>query len=452
MHNRVSLVSLVALCLAQACAVFGPTQDALLPSSASELEFQGLVTAPNQEVRLQARDARGAFVTFATARSARTAMVLPNGTRVYPWSARSAVSPWSEGECGPEAFVRAVVVVLRTEVALTTFTPQGAACVQRAMAEGTSYQDAITRCGASDGASMPIRLEAEPLHHPGDLVVTTQAEADALQCVTHVDGDLTITGVEPSVALPRLREVSGDLLITLGLVVSSSGPAYGRAELPRLRRVGGELRLTAVAWGASFPSPAADFGMPALSEVGRDLEITLEQFNTEPSGLPSLLELQGALRFTTLRGSDVSASRLLRGLERVHGDVTLSGGHNVGSLLPALRRVDGDVLVREMAIPGGALPELERVEGELTLEAVGSASVPTARLGRMTPLSVGALSVLDTPHDQIPLHDSARVDAEGAIHFRDNASVCTSLIDAFVLVQRAAGWRGALDTSGNGGC
>lgn len=92
----------------------------------------------------------------------------------------------------------------------------------------------------------------------GDVVISTQAEADALSCYGAIEGDLTIGGSSRlHVSLPRLHRVSGN--------VALSGGARRRV-LRSLERIGGDLSLGS---GIAFVRPQ----LSSLLSIGGSLRI-----------------------------------------------------------------------------------------------------------------------------------------------------------------------------------
>jgi len=308
----------------------------------------------------------------------------------------------------------------------------------------------------------------------GDVVITTQAEADALSCVTRICGSLTVRPVEPVVTLPNLREITGALNIEVEPTAPGRFVTAEQVVLPELRELGGKLSFQHLNgdYGAEV-----ELGLPLLAAVPGDVELVLSSFNGHNTGLAGLSFIGGDLTITArgdfyafdllealtrvdgdvhVRTNAGSSGSVLRGLQSVGGDLTLDYlSRLAGNVLSSLREVDGDLNILRSYWGPDQFLELQRVGGTFRVQGIpGIDPVPgSAIAGSPAGLQLGALELRQTNYPVVPLVAGTAVAECGAIVIEDNADLCQTSVDDFVSAQAAAGWSGPLSVSGNlGSC
>jgi hypothetical protein len=324
-------------------------------------------------------------------------------------------------------------------------------------------------CGQSLGGV--FKLTTGDTSWSGDVVLTTQAEADALACVTEIDGNLTVRPTESVVRLPALQEVSGDVLIEVNDTTAGDFSTAERADLPALTTIGGTLHFHHLMGGYGS---TVELGLPALTALAGDLDLVLSSFNGDSEGLAALASVAGNLTITAV--GDLYVSDLLPALTQVQGDVLVqSNAGSSGYILNQLESVGGTlelISLSRLAQPsfdnltavGGDLrmagvysdvsrfPSLSDVGGTLALDGDSAASIPaTALIGSAGGLSIGALRIDDTSRPIVPLPAATQLSPTGSVVVTDNALMCQASVDAFIAAREAEGWTGPLTVSGNTG-
>jgi hypothetical protein len=458
---RAALAALV-LTASSGCVVTEPG-DGAVRDPAAPVSFSGYTLFPSQGVELESRNAGGSFAQFTRTRAGTTPLVLSDGNRLYPWNVAAVVPDWHGSGCDRSAVVRAVAA--GTGIPLMTFDEEGAECVSDALRAGTPFKRAVDTCAAQRKNTLELRAGAAVV--TGDVVITTQAEADALACATIIDGDLTVRPAAPVVSLPNLEQVTGNVLIEVE--DPSPGSDAERADLPALRTIGGNVRFHHLTPNYNV---TVDLGLPALTSLSGDLALDIRSFNGRHIGpenlqsvagnvtiaangdlyarelLAALQTIGGDLVVTTVAGS---SANILVSVRAVGGNVTLQGLDVIGAghVLDALQSVGGDLTVRDIAWVGPGFLSLVSVGGTLHVGSAPSAP-PGSRLGGAS-LSVGALEMSGTQFTIMPFPAATTVGASGAITIIDNPDLCQASVDTFVAAQREAGWAGTLTVSGNAG-
>jgi hypothetical protein len=354
---------------------------------------------------------------------------------------------------------------------LFTFDEAGTQCVGDALEGGISWHQAVNDCAADVGKTIAMHAGASTL--VADVHVTTQAEADALLCVTTIDGNLTVNPAEPVISLPNLVTVTGSVAIE----VEDTGPGgmsfveSEQVDLPLLANIGTNLTFHHVdgAYGVGV-----QLGLPALTALAGDLDLFLSSFNGYNVGL-SALQSVGGNAYILAKG-DFYAPSLLTALTHVAGDLTVatSSAGSSGSVLNALQTVSGSVLVDSLrSMNYAVLNGLTSVAGDLTLHRVyapgpsltsltsvgGTLAVTTSQasglpagltLGGAT-LATGGLHLIDSYFNALPFPPATTIGPAGEITITNNAELCQSSVDFFVSAQQLAGWMGALSVSNNTG-
>jgi hypothetical protein len=452
---------------ASGCVVTEPG-DGAVRDPAAPVSFSGYTLFPSQGVKLESRNAAGTFQQFTRTRADDTPLVLSDGSRLYPWDVAAVVPNWHGSGCDRSAEVRAVAA--GTGIPLMTFDEQGAQCVSDALRAGTPFKNAVDTCAAQKNNTLTLRAGAAVI--TGDVVITTQAEADALACATTIDGDLTVRPAGPVVSLPNLQQVTGDVLIDVQDTGSPS--TVERADLPALQSIGGSLKFHHVSSGYNA---VVNLGLPALTSLPGDLELILGSFNGQYTGpvnlqsvggnvtiaadgdfyawslLGSLQAVGGDLLVTTTFAG--SSANILVSLQTVGGSVTLDGLDFLGggNVLDALHTVGGDLTVRGSAWNRSGFLALTSVGGTLHVDSSGASTYgpnnPSPQLGSAS-VSLDALLLTKTQFKSVPFA-AATVGASGSITITNNSEMCPTSVDAFVAAQQQAGWSGTLTTSNNAG-
>jgi hypothetical protein len=435
------------------------------------VDFAGYTAVRAQRVELQVLTKGGRFETFAATEASRDALILDDGTRLYPWDRAAVVPYWQGSGCERRATVRALGIAGRASAPLVTFDEAGARCMNDALRRGQSVGPALTACSRT--VQTVIELNAGGSTVVGDIEVTTQAEADALVCVTTIEGNLTVRPGEQVVSLPNLQQVTGNLVIEVedGAVGGSGIVEAEQADLPALTSVGGDVQFSHVEAGADV---GVSLGLPALTAVQGDLVLGLSSFNGHNIGLPALQSVAGdvtivakgdfyapslLVSLTSVAGdlsvstsSAGSSAHLLNSLESVGGSVSLDSLRNFAHpILNSLDSVGGDFTILGSYWTGARLISLTSIAGRLHVGGyLGVPIPPGASMGGAT-LAIGGLSLIDSHFDELPFNPATSIAGTGAITVEDNALLCQASVDAFVTAQVAAGWAGSLSTSNNTG-
>jgi hypothetical protein len=435
------------------------------------VDFAGYTAVRAQRVELQVRTKGGRFETFATTEASHDALILEDGTRLYAWDRAAVVPYWQGSGCRRNTTVRALGIAGRNSVPLLTFDEAGARCLNDALRRHEPIGRALSACSAM--VQSVIELTGGGSTRVGDIEVTTQAQADALACVTTIDGNLTVRPGEQVVSLPDLQEVTGNLVIEVedGAVGGSGIVEAEQADLPALTSVGGDVHFSHVDAGDDV---GVNLGLPALTAVPGDLVLGLSSFNGYNIGLSALQSVAGDV--TIVAKGDFYAPSLLVSLTSVAGDLSVStwGAGSSAHLLNNLATVGGSVSLdglRAFAYPilnglasvggdftilgsywiGARLVSLTSVAGTLHVGGyLGGGLPPGISMGGAT-LALGGLSLIDSHFDQLPFNAATSIASAGVITVQDNAGLCQASVDAFVATQVAAGWGGTPSTSNNTG-
>jgi hypothetical protein len=451
------------------CVVLEPA-DGATRAPADPVVFRGFTSLPDQQVEVQARTETGAFETFLTTRSSRRAQVLDDGSRIYEWQVAGRVPSWQGSGCDRRAEGRALGKLLKHKLPLFTLDEAGSACLEAGLDDGTPLVAAMAECAESLGGV--FSLKAADTTWTGDVTITTQAQADAIACVTKIQGSLTVSPAEPVVHLPALQEVTGDVLIEVNDTMDAMFSPVEFVDLPALSAIGGTLRFHHLL--AHYAS-TLEIGLPALTVLSGDLELELSSFNGLNHGpdalqtvtgdvtihavgdmyaaslLPALSEIQGDLHVQTNAGS---SGYVLNQLVSVAGDVEVIGLSSViQESFSSLATVGGDLRMVSFYSAEPRFVVLTSVGGTLTLDgdSYGGTLPADALIGSALGVSLGGLLVNDTSRPSIPLPLATQIAPSGAIVVTDNAVMCQDSVDAFVSARQAEGWLGALTVSGNTG-
>ena len=452
------------------CVVLEPS-DGAITSHEDPIPFRGYASFPGQTIELEARNAGGQFVTFATTHAGTSALVLDDGTRLYAWDVSAVVPHWQGTGCDSSAEVRAMGVLGWKRTPLFTFDEAGSQCMGDALEGGISWRQAMSDCADAPGKTIALRAGASTL--VADVHVTTQAEADALACVTTIDGNLTVIPAEPLISLPNLVTVTGSVAIE----VQDTGPGgmsfveSEQVDLPLLANIGTNLTFHHV--GGAY-GVGVQLGLPALTTLAGDLDLLLSSFNGYNIGLSALQSVGGNAHI--LAKGDFYAASLLPALAHVAGDLSVatSSAGSSGAVLNALQTVGGSVLVDSLRsmnyavlngltsvtgdltlhrvyAPGPALTSLTSVGGTLAVTTSQASGLPAGLTLGGAGLSMGGLHLSASYFNALPFPAAPTIDAAGDITITDNAELCQSAVDAFVSAQQVAGWMGTLSVSNNTG-
>lgn len=474
------------------CAVLcgcmsAPSNEGHLANTSVSVPFSGYALSPSSEVRLEVSLARGGpFVPFAVATSSASAITLADGTKLYPWKVKSAIPSWKSTCTGKETFIRARsehgYFLFTYEAAGADGTPSGVACVTTKIAEGDPAVVAMAECASPDSPVVRLTADGRPLPstHRGNVVVSTQAQADAYACVQTIQGSLTIgQSSELSIALPNLQVVTGDVKLAWvrDPLVSPFLPAVRAIGLPQLQTIGGELEGTYYGIAADYIS--FDMGLEGLTSVGGP--IALELLNTsngDLQGFDALLSHGSDL--SVLGGTgDAAWYGLFPNLDSVAGHVHVRTGNSTygvlreltaidgnleieGSLLhtegltgsfPLLASVSGDVLLQDIGTfgPNRVLQSLTSIGGELSV-LDGTSSLQALQLGGAAGLEMQGLHLVNNPSLESFSDATWHVLGHGPIEIVDNTELPSCIAQSFVDAQLADGWTGVATVSGNAPC
>lgn len=390
-----------------------PTDDQPLSSSGATVEFTGYAPTPALQVVLEAGPSpAGPFSPWPG--STVYASLLPTrivgGLPYYRWSHLGAIpSDRFAGDCsGNATYVRPTT----TAGAFTTFDDAGIDCFLNEVTSfgffgATAMQNALTKCGAATSPVVRLSAPAGSGTYTGNVVVTSQAEADALACYTTIDGDLSI--LPPTTAtldLPNLAHVTGDLVLSLPADgnLPDTGPYeevrcgqtmswwsnISRVRLPALLDVSGDLSI-------DVPSDAVpttngeriELDLEALTQVGGDLSLTFEVPAIVPCGLSSLTQVGGDLTFVA-GGQDVGLAQLWPSLTTVGGNASAGRFYSlVGSPFQALTTAGGVVTFHHHSgqVYGEVCPQLTSAAGikldHTNLASLEDLGTPSVTIGSL---------------------------------------------------------------------
>lgn len=382
-----------------------PGNGQQLAGTDASVAFSGFMPNASGSVQLRASSSpTGPFVAWfgssTTASGTPYLFGVPDGSGgsipIYPWSLDTVIPAglWSLETGANSCDVNATYVRgytgpynLWSFDAPSPTYPGGYTCLAQAFLDGEGIGAALQTCGS---ASSPIvRLEA-PLAavFVGDVVIASQAQADAFACVHTIDGNLTIAPLSPTtVELPQLGTVTGDVALSLPVQAPPGGPfqdlrcgsavpvtvqsVITRIQLPQLSQVDGNIDIDAPSSGVGTTSgERIELGLDALVNLGGDLAITLETPAVSPCGFSSLTTTSGGLSLSFGTG-DVGGGSLLGSLAEVGGEVAVSGGFTVLGLLGELQHA-GSLSLQNMSNPNplNTLDALATVDGSVYLHAL----------------------------------------------------------------------------------
>lgn len=441
-------VVIVPLTLLSACMT-GPANGDAIESIDAPVTFEGYMPNPGVTVQIAAAATpAGPFTAWngssATA-SATATLSIPVGsggtTPIYPWSVSTVVpqSRWGI-ESGPDGCdVRATYVTATSgPFSLYTFDapndtdPGGLACLVDEFLSGTEAVTALEACRSPD--SPVVRLEA-PGEDPlvGDVLIETQADADAIACIPEIDGNLTIAPMSPTaIDIPALRVVTGDVMLSLPVQAPVGGPfdearcgsatpttvwsEITRVHLPQLARIDGNLDIDAPSTGVpTTPGEHIELDLDALAELGGDLSLTFGTPAVSPCGLSALGEVPGDLTIA-FANADVGGGSMLSSLTEVGGQVAVSGGFTVIGLLGNLQTAGALSLTDIPNLqPSNSLDALTTVDGLLEVHDM-TVPVVTALT------SAGSVLIDDTGFTDLSMVGSDTVTA-GGLTLTSNANL-----------------------------
>ena len=470
-----------ALLLSTSACVVTPLNGDVVADAAAPVTFIGYWTSGSNPMSIQsAPSPTGPWTTFANATSSSSGFPI-DGIMLHGWSVSAVIPGWIPAGCGQEVYVRASggAFSALTFDGLGAGVPQtGIDCLSDEVGAGADIINAAIDCASPDSPVLHLTEPAGPSTHVGDVVISTQAEADAFACTTEIDGSLTIAdSAELSIALPDLQSVAGDVTLVLSRDPVSPGtnPVVRDIDAPMLGTIGGSLFVSYPGNGGDLAD--VDIGLPALTTIGADVSIDLTTFNADMDGLTALATIPGDLSIIS-SGSDYTHGGLLSSLVDVGGDVTFETSNTTTGLLDDLTQVGGSISITGAFFPPGAtnLTELLTVGGDLQLASMdlitvsgfdnqfplltdigGDLDIEQAGLGDLLvgdPLGItigglrlhdnGTLSDLDAPN--------VTVSTTGPITITDNTNLGDCNAQAFVDDQAALGWVGTATVSGNGTC
>ena len=438
----IALYGLLAGCMLE------PGNGQELESTDETVSFHGFLPNASGSVQLRSSSSpAGPFTAWfgssTTASATPYLWTVPDGSggamQIYEWSIDSPVpaSSWTT-ETGADGcnvnatYVRAFTgpYNLYSFDAPSETYPGGFSCLLTAFFNGDGILTALESCRSPDSPVVRLEAPAETVTS-GDVVVTSQAEADVYACTTTIDGNLTVAPASPTtIDFPHLQQVTGDVSLSLPVEGPPMGPfqeircggtvpvtvesVITRVHLPQLSDVGGNVNIDAPSSGVGTTfGERIEVDLDALTSLGGNLALSFETPAVSPCGLSSLSTTSGDVSLAFATG-DVGASSLLSSLTSVDGDVTVIGGFTVlgvlgalehaGSLdvqsianpqpstLAALTTVDGSVYLHDL--PGAPLLPALASAGSLVLDDIGAAS-----LGAVGSSSVqaGGLSLFANP-------------------------------------------------------
>lgn len=472
-------VALLVVVPGPGCMVM-PQNGDYAETSSEPVVMVGSVPAANAEVWLQsATSPSGPFVDIGVTTSATTPISMFDGIAYYLWTGSALVPSWSTTACGnEEAYLRARLgsntlyffdaAHLRYQAA-TQPGIDGETCFFNLANNGQDHLAAMLAC-ASDASA--VRVLAGPATYVGNVVISTQAQADNFECYTEINGNLTISdSSELLISLPHLRTVTGDVTIVLSSQPGPQpySPEVRKVHLDKLEVIGGQLSYSYP--GGSGDIAVLELGLPQLTSLGADLSVQATTFNLTLNGLEQLPSINGDLTLQS-SGHDLSCSMLdqltsvggnvmlassnttygcLTALQSVGGSVTVNGSNLVVGNLMALASVGGDLtLTGGGSIPPNSLTSLASVGGTLTLQQIGF--LTALSLGSNTGLSVGALDLDANPALSSLAATPVTVIGSGGIAIHGHPLLTQCEAQAFVTAQQALGWTGTATVANNAPC
>lgn len=471
-----------------------------LASVDAAVAFNGFLPNASGSVQVRASASpSGPFVAWpgssTTASATPYFFSVPDGSggtmQIYRWTINVAVPEASWGsETGADGCnVKATYVRAYTgpynlysfDVQSDTY-PGAASCLLSEFIDGEGILTALEACRSPD--SPIVRLEAPgDTVHDGDVVITNQAQADALGCATTIDGNLTVAPPSPTtIDLPLIEHVTGDVSLSLPVEGPPMGPfqeircgsavpstvesVITRVHLPALTEVGGSVDVDAPSSGVGTTfGERIEVDLNALTTLGGDLSLSFETPAVSPCGLSSLATTGGDLSLS-FAGGDVGGGSLLASLTSVDGEVAVSGGFTVigllgdlehagsldvqsignpnpGSTLDALTIVDGTVYLHDL--PGVPLLTGLTQAGAIVLDDIGASSLglvgsSSVQAGGLSLLANASLSDLGTvASSNVDFTASASLEIGSGVD--DNPSLSAAEVCDFVAYQQGVnGW------------
>ena len=454
--------------------MLSPESGQQVPSS-GVVTFNGAGTSAGQtfDIRTSAT-AAGPFVSLGTVQT--NGNPIP-GTDLYAWSFEGTVPAWTDlGGCQQEAFVQ---VAVGQYSALTFDQGNGLSCILDETNGGLDVYNAALACQSDDSPIARITRQQRTTH-TGNVVISTQAQADMLGCVGTIDGTLTIADnpAALSISLPTLESVTGDVHLAYSRAPgSTSFPTIRTIDLSALANIGGDLDVTYS--GLSGDVIDLTMQLDALTSVGGDVDVHATTFNLDLMGLGALTSIPGNLSVFS-SGDDYTAFGFLGALTSVGGDVSLEAGHTTTGVWPDLVSIGGDLALAEVYLPPGTtnLESLQTVAGNVSFTSLDAISFPGSdpHLPALTSvggtlefdgvrsferlavgdesagLTVDALRLNANPALDVLLPTHVEVLGSGAIEITNHSDVTTCEAAAFATHQGTLGWSGALTNTGNAGC
>ncbi len=441
------------------------------------VSFWGQGTSAGQVFNVQSSATQaGPFTTLATVSTESTPTTL-GGSSVYEWRVDVAIPSWTDlAGCEQEAFVRATTGPYN---ALTFDDGNGLECILAEYFGGMDLFNAALECQSDDAPIARITRTVSSAH-VGNVVISTQADADALMCVGTIEGSLSVVDnpAAPSISLPNLLEVTGDVDLVYSRDPSSVPPypTIREIDLPQLTTIGGSLSADYPGLGGDISD--LDLHLENVSSVGGDVTLTATTFNLDLAGLDGLTTIPGDLTVVS-QGSDYTAYGWLGSLTSVGGDLYLEAGNTSTGLWSDLESVGGDLTLQDALLPPGTnnFAALQTVGGDLSLlnlDAIAHLALPvqfpslldvggTVRLEDLSNfeylaigdaaagLDVGAMDLDGNSLEQLePTHWV--VGSGGTISITNDSTLSTCQVDAFAATQGTLGWVGTLVNTGNTGC
>lgn len=457
-----------------ACILTPENHDEVGPDGV--VSFWGFGTAPAQTFILQSSATQsGPFTTIATV-STETVANDFRGIDLYEWQTEAAVTTWTDlGGCAQEAFVRGRVGSYNA----LTFEQDGLTCILTDYFGGNDIVNATIGCQSPDAPIARITRTATTTH-VGNLVVSTQVQADSFACVAVIDGSLTVADdpSELSITLPNLVEVTGDVDVVISRDPAANYfyPPMRSIDAPLLATIGGSLDVDVL--GNTGDILDVDLGLEALTSLGGGVDVSITTFNVDLAGLDNLSSVPGDLSVVS-SGDDFTSFGWLGGLTNVGGSLYVEAGHTAVGVYSDLQDVGGDLTVNGPLFPPGTsnfadlltvggdlviqnaevvgfsgsaphLPSLSTVAGALVLDGVGQ--LEWVAIGDQAGgLDVGSIDFDATGLQELtPSH--IVVAPTGGIAVTNHNALTSCEVDDFATEQMTLGWSGTLVNTGNGSC
>lgn len=241
------------------------------------ISFTGVTKAAGGVVRIRARGADGNMMPLTEFRASDVPVLADDGSRYYPYrdSLTLPSSYWASVPGCPtkEAFVAANEVSPPSELESLHLDVAYESCIEVERELGAGAEAAASTCGFSE----PVRISSgAAAQHAGNLLIRSQADANALRCVEHVRGNVTVEIVDGAITLPNLRTVTGNLVVSAKRLADGTGGGGVNTtvpQLPVLLSVGGDLTLRLQTGPSPSGSaiPTTNFGLPKLAALAYPL-------------------------------------------------------------------------------------------------------------------------------------------------------------------------------------